>query len=60
MDSRLELRLADASPKCGTCDHNAKHHEAPALAAADCALHAITVLNLAVCTDWKEAEAVKE
>ena len=60
MDSRLELWLSDTSPKCGTCEHYGKHHDAPALAAADCAKHAITVLNLAVCTDWQEMEAVKE
>lgn len=60
MDSRLELRLADTSPKCGTCEHYGKHHDAPAQAAADCAMHAVTVLNLSVCTDWQEAETVKE
>lgn len=63
MDSRLELRLADTSPRCATCEHYGKHHDAPAQAAADCAMHAITVLNLAVCTDWTERlelEAVKE
>lgn len=63
MDPRLEIKLQDASPKCATCGHYGKHHDTPSASAADCAKHAITVLNLSVCTDWAEhveLEAVSE
>lgn len=49
MDSRLEIKLSDASPKCATCSHYGGTE-----AAGSCSKHSIEVLNLSVCTDWAE------
>jgi hypothetical protein len=51
MDSRLELRLSDTSPKCATC---ASYHEDMAQGHGECITFLIKVLDLSVCTNWTE------
>ena len=64
MDSRLELRLADASPKCATCARYERDvREDKGVMISYCRLWDAKVLDLAVCTSWTERlelEAVKE
>jgi len=48
MDPRLEIRLADTYAKCATCAYyrGGTH--------GDCSLWTIRVLDLSICSAWKE------
>lgn len=56
MNARLTIRRVNNEPKCASCGWW-QGNDQPA---GKCGRHEIVVLDLSVCTDWRDGETVQE
>ena len=56
MNSKLEIRRANNEQKCANCSWF-QGGETPA---GQCGAHGIKVLDLAVCTEWRDGDTLAE
>lgn len=56
MHPKLEARRANSEPKCATCGWW-QGLEAPA---GMCGLHDVKVLDLSICTGWRDGDVIQD